>query len=63
LVSGESQISRNAWVFGYSRIFGKTNVSGDAQVSGKCWVSGMSKVYGTAKLSGDDCLTDCEIFE
>ncbi|MDR1374693.1 MAG: hypothetical protein LBJ24_06955, partial [Treponema sp.] len=58
-VSGDAQVSGNAWVYGDAqvsgnaqvyddaRVYGSARVSGDAQVSGNAWV------YGDAQVSGD----------
>lgn len=46
-LSGDAQVSGNAWVFGTAR------VSDNARVSGNAWVSDNARVYGNARI---DCI-------
>ncbi len=52
-VSGNAQVSGNAWVSGDARVSGNAWVYGDAQVYGNAWVYGDAQVSGNARVSGD----------
>ena len=58
-LSGDAQVSGNAWVYGDAQVYGDARVYGDAwvsgnvRVSGNAWVSGNARVYGDAWVYGD----------
>ena len=52
-LSGNAEVSGNAWVSGNAQVYGNAWVYGNAQVYGNAWVYGNAQVYGDAQVSGN----------